>query len=231
MTDKPPPRHETDPAPEHPENWHGRKIITETDLVSAFPTQDAAASRRKVKWRRVRHGVVLIVLLLALVAAVYVAMGISRGDIKIAALQPEPKPTPTCPQGPFSYTDAKTITVDVYNSTGKSGLASSTAEVLKERGFTIGAVDNKRAFVDGSTAVVVSGPEGLDEAYTVQQNIPGTTFKVDERTDDSVSVILGVTYTTLVDVKALSTEPGALSCPHLEPDPDPSASTKAPAKP
>ncbi|GAA1337373.1 LytR C-terminal domain-containing protein [Arthrobacter roseus] len=231
MTDKPPPRHETDPAPEHPENWHGRKIITETDLVSAFPDEDAASSRRKITWRRVRHGIVLIVLLLALVTAVFVAMGISRGDIKIAALQTEPTPTSTCPQGPFSYTEAKTITVNVYNSTGQSGLASSTAEILKERGFTIGAVDNKRAFVDGSTAVVVAGSEGLDEAFTVQRNIPNTTFKVDARTDDSVSVILGVTYTTLVDVEALSLEPGALSCPHLEPDPDPSTSTKAPAKP
>lgn len=235
MNDKPPRRHEKDPAPEHPENWHGVKIITETDLLSAFPDDGAVATRRKVKWRRVRHGIVLIVLLLALVAAVFVAVGISRGEIKIAALQPDPKPTPTCPEGPFSYTATKDVTVNVYNSTGKDGLASSTSEALKKRGFTIGAVDNKQASVEASTAVVVAGSEGLDEAFTVQRNIPGTTFKMDDRTDGSVSVMLGMSYKELVDVKAISKEPGALSCPHLEPDPEPSTSTnpstKAPAKP
>ncbi len=231
MNDKHPHRHEIDPPPEHPENWHGHKIITETDLLSAFPDDDAPTEKHKTKWRRIRHGIVLVVLLLALVAAVFVAMGIARGDIKIAALEPDPKPTPTCPAGPFSYTETKDVTVNVYNSTGKSGLASSTSEALKKRGFTIGAVDNKRAYVKGSTAIVVAGPEGLDEAFTVQRNIPGTTFKLDERPDDSVSVILGVTYTELVDAKAISKEPGALSCPHLEPEPDPTTSTKAPAKP
>lgn len=224
MTENSPHRHENGPTSQHPQEWHGQKIITETDLHRAFPDDDAAA--RRLKFRRIRHGMVLIILVAAVVAAVFVAVGIFRGEIRIAALQPRATPPPSCPAGKFAYVPGKDVSINVYNGTQRPGLATSTAALLKHRAFRIGAVGNAPGGTPdtgGATALVVAGPEGFDEAFTVQQNIPGTSFSQDDRADASVSVILGPSYARLVDATTVQTDSGTLSCPNLVPPAVPSA--------
>ncbi|MGW8849910.1 LytR C-terminal domain-containing protein [Streptomyces xiamenensis] len=48
--------------------------------------------------------------------------------------------------------EPKTITVNVYNATARTGLAQQTADALAERGFTIGTVDNAPEELDGKVA-------------------------------------------------------------------------------
>lgn len=211
MPEQPPQPHETGDPKKNPVEWHGHRIVTEKDLDTTFEETEEI-ERPQVYMRRLRHGVVLGLLVVLLTAAVFVALGISRGDIRIAALEPDPVPTSTCPAGPFEYQDPAAITVNVFNSTRVSGLAGSTANVLAERAFTVGAVDNRDVNREGMTAIVASGPAGYANAFTLQRTIPNTVYIEDERTDESVDVVLGSGFENLVPTEEVDEEPGGLSC-------------------
>ncbi|MEO3752745.1 LytR C-terminal domain-containing protein [Streptomyces sp. B6B3] len=63
--------------------------------------------------------------------------------------QPAAEPERTLPE---ELPEPKTITVNVYNATKRTGLAQQTADALAERGFVIGEVDNAPASLDGKVA-------------------------------------------------------------------------------
>ena len=93
------PRHQRAQAKQDPTEWHGQRIVTETDLGAVF-TEDDDDRHRRVSMRKVFHGVVLILLVGLVSAAVYVALGVARGDISTGAPEPVPEPTSTCPAWP-----------------------------------------------------------------------------------------------------------------------------------
>ncbi|THJ65795.1 LytR family transcriptional regulator [Arthrobacter echini] len=196
-----------------PREWHGQTIVTETDLSSTFETDDAA-DRRRTSRRRIRHGVVLVVLAGLLATAVYVAVGLARGDISFDALEPSPRPSPTstCPAGPFELQDASSITVDVFNSTTIGGLAGTAAEQLRERAFAVREIGNQDVGPRGMTALIVAGEGGRANAFTVQRVIPEAIFVPDEREDRTVDVILGSAYEGLVEPDAVDATPAGLFC-------------------
>ena len=211
MTDQPPHRHETKKSKKNPIEWHGHRIVTENDLDYVF-ADTGDVERPHIYMRRLRHGVVLVVLVALLAAAVFVAIGINRGDIRIAALEPDPAPTYTCPEGPFEVQSPSAVTVNLYNSTTIDGLAGVVGESLQARAFVVGAVGNRTVNRVGMTAIVVSGPAGYANAFTVQRQIPGTTFVEDERTDATVDVVVGSGFEALIAEDALDTTPGGLVC-------------------
>ncbi|MGV0109604.1 LytR C-terminal domain-containing protein [Arthrobacter sp. CP30] len=211
MTEEDSPRRQRAQAKRDPTEWHGHRIVTETDLGAVFQ-EDDAARRRRASMRRIRHGVVLVVLIGLLAAAVYVALGIARGDISVGTAEASPEPTSTCPAGPFDYQDPSAITVNVFNSTTIDGLATTAADQLRGRAFAVRDIGNRQVGSTGMTAIIVSGEGGRANAFTVQRTIPDSLYVADEREDRTVDVIVGSSYTGIVPPEGVDITPAALRC-------------------
>ncbi|WP_299166454.1 LytR C-terminal domain-containing protein [uncultured Arthrobacter sp.] len=195
----------------NPIEWHGHRIVTENDLETVF-ADDGNVERPHIYMRRLRHGVVLVLLLALLTAAVLFALALARGDIQLTASEPSPSPVSACPAGPFNLVDPATITVNVLNSTSIAGLAGNASAALEERGYTVSAIGNRSVAQTNMTAIVVSGPAGYAQAFTLQRTIPGTVYVEDERPDATVDVVLGSEYEALVPAEEINAEPGGLVC-------------------
>ncbi|WP_240615190.1 LytR C-terminal domain-containing protein [Arthrobacter ruber] len=198
-------------AKRDPTEWHGHRIVTETDLGAVFE-EDDAERRRRMSRRRIRHGVVLVLLVGLLAAGVFLAVGLARGDISIGASEPTPTPTSTCPAGPFDYQDPSAITVNVYNSTSIDGLAGAAADQLRGRAFAVRDIGNRQVDAAAVTAVIVSGEGGRANAFTLQRTLPGSVYRADEREDRSVDVIVGSSFAGLVPPEGVDITPAGLSC-------------------
>ena len=105
------------------------------------------------------------------------------------------------------------ITMNVYNTTFRTGLASTVAKDLKGRGFKIKDVSNDpQKTLQMGTALIRYGEEGDLAAKIVAQHLPGATLRKDERAGTSVDVVIGNAYTALVpeaDVPAPAPRPKA----------------------
>ncbi|WP_068261766.1 LytR C-terminal domain-containing protein [Janibacter limosus] len=88
------------------------------------------------------------------------------------------------------------IKVNVYNTTWQEGLASQAAGDLKERDFTIGKTGNdpQMSFLEDEVAIIRFGPEGQRSAKRLAQQISGVQLQKDDRTDATVSLVLGNKY-------------------------------------
>ncbi|MDQ0737012.1 LytR C-terminal domain-containing protein [Arthrobacter agilis] len=222
------PRRQRAEAKRDPTEWHGHRIVTETDLGAVFE-EDDAARRRRSSMRRIRHGVVLVVLVGLVAAGVVVALGLARGDISLGSAEAIPKPTSTCPTGPFDYQDPSAITVNVYNSTTIDGLAGAAAEQLRSRAFAVRDIGNREGGSSARTAIIVSGEGGRANAFTVQRAFPDSIYVADEREDRTVDVILGTAYAGLVPPERVDITPAGLTCaPEDGATPTPSPAPTAP---
>jgi hypothetical protein len=90
------------------------------------------------------------------------------------------------------------VTVNVYNSTARPGLAQSVASTLEKQGFSVGAVDNDPLgrTVNG-VGEIRHGRGGGAAAVIAAARLPGVTLVLDERLDGSVDLVLGHTFRTL----------------------------------
>ncbi|MBG6224969.1 hypothetical protein IWX63_001534 [Arthrobacter sp. CAN_A2] len=226
MSEQGSPRHQRAQAKRDPTEWHGQRIVTETDLGAVF-TEDDADRRHRMSMRRIRHGVVLVLLVGLVAAAVYVAIGIARGDISTGVPEAVPEPTSTCPAGPFDYQDPSAITVNVYNSTSIDGLAGIAAGQLRGRAFAVREIGNRPVGPTGMTAIIVSGEDGRANAFTLQRTIPDSIYVADEREDRTVDVILGSAYAGVIPPERVDVTPAGLAC---APEEGPTA-TPAPTAP
>ena len=190
---------------------HGHHVVTGPELRATFEAERDADDTVRVR-RRVLHGVVLVLLIGLIVAAIITALAIINGRLKIPSAGPAEKSVSTCPAGTFDYTPADKINLNVYNSTSRPGLARSVADEFLARKFLVGAVANVEPSYRG-VAAVVSGAAGQSAAFTVQRNLPGTDYFQDGRTDGSVDVILSQDYAALTPAELVDQTPGTLSCP------------------
>ena len=162
--------------------------------------------------RRVLHGAVLVLLVGLIAAGIIVALAVINGRLKIPSAEPAPTPVSSCPASTFDYTPTDKVSVNVFNSTSRAGLARSVADELLARKFVVGNVSNTSPGYRG-VAAVVSGPAGQAAAFTVQRNLQGSDYFQDGRNDASVDVILSQDYTALVPPELVDQTPGKLSCP------------------
>ena len=97
-----------------------------------------------------------------------------------------PAPPPTPPT-------LKEFTVNVYNTTWRSGLAKTTLTELASRGFTPGEQGNDPdgSFLPGEVAVIRYGPDADLAAALVARHLPGATLSMVQRDTMTIDVVLG----------------------------------------
>lgn len=143
----------------------------------------------------------MAVVVLGVVAAGLVAAGLYLGVIGAPTAKVQitgPAPCTTTSARPL---DPRRVKVNVYNATGRAGLAAATADRLRARRFVVGDVANdpKRSKVTGS-ALIRYGRKGSAGAKLVATQVAGATLKADKRTDAGVDLVLGATFSTLTPV-------------------------------
>ena len=74
------------------------------------------------------------------------------------------------------------------------------------------SVGNRSVGQTNMTAIIVSGPSGYAQAFTLLRTIPGTIYVEDERPDATVDVVLGSEFEALVPAEEVNAEPGGLVC-------------------
>jgi hypothetical protein len=110
------------------------------------------------------------------------------------------------------------ITVNVFNATTRSGLAKTTADELKKRGFKVGQVGNAPAQFDkkvAGTGVLVGVPAASGTSLSVLGvQLPGAARKMDAaRKDASVDLIIGNGFRALAAPADATKALAALSVP------------------
>jgi hypothetical protein len=109
---------------------------------------------------------------------------------------PAPEPVPAGGEG-LTITPAQ-VTVNVLNGTGTTGLAATVAEALQAQGFGVGTVGNEPGTVNQS--VVRHGPNAGEHARTVAAAVPGAVLQPSDAIGDTVQLVIGPGYTTVVPV-------------------------------
>nr|WP_218859917.1 LCP family protein [Petropleomorpha daqingensis] len=91
-----------------------------------------------------------------------------------------------------------TITVDVLNGTGTTGLAGQVADQMRAQGFAVGAVGNEPGAV--SQTLVRFGPNVAEQARTVAAAVPGAVLQPSDSIGDAVQLVLGPGFSSVVPV-------------------------------
>ncbi|MFF8384015.1 LytR C-terminal domain-containing protein [Streptomyces kanasensis] len=120
------------------------------------------------------------------------------------------------------------ITVNVYNATPRSGLAKTTADELKKRGFAIGKVGNAPVTYDKKVpgaGILLGAPGAAKGAFPVLgTHLKGATTRTDARATADVDLIIGTGFRTLAAPQDATAAMTALL------HPAPKTSTCAPEK-
>src|SRR4051812_29675063 len=91
------------------------------------------------------------------------------------------------------------ITVDVLNGTGTTGLAGQVADLIRAQGFGVGTVGNEPGTV--SQTLVRFGPAVQEQARTVAASVPGAELQPSDSIGNAVQLVLGPGYTGVVPVQ------------------------------
>ncbi|MET7300238.1 LytR C-terminal domain-containing protein [Embleya sp. NPDC005575] len=152
--------------------------------------------------RRRRRMPVVIAIVVGLVVLATAGWGVYHftsddgGDKAAACPSPTASASPATP--PVALPEPKTITVNVYNATKRTGLAKTVGDALKARGFLIGKVTNDPLNQPiAATAEIRHGFPGTTPAKVVAAQVAASTGKEDQRTDGSVDLVIGDGWTDL----------------------------------
>jgi LytR cell envelope-related transcriptional attenuator len=112
----------------------------------------------------------------------------------------------------------RTITVNVYNATTRSGLALSTSLELAARGFHTAKVANDPAKkIIAASAEIRYGPKGALAAKIVAAQVIGAVLVPDHRADATVDFVLGEGYAALATPAQAKAAIAALATPSASP--------------
>ncbi|MFD3521691.1 LytR C-terminal domain-containing protein [Streptomyces sp. NPDC058653] len=112
------------------------------------------------------------------------------------------KPTPSASKAAVkTLPKPAQIKVNVYNATPRAGLAKTTADELKKRGFVIGKVGNAPAKYDKKipgTGILLGAPAAADGPLTVLGvQLKGVKSEHDTRTTKDVDLLIGTAFKSL----------------------------------
>ncbi|MCO1337480.1 hypothetical protein BJH93_01010 [Kocuria polaris] len=207
---------------EDPRRWQDQRIVLQDDLmeIKAETHDPELVDSPEHFRRRLWHGIVLTFVFLLVVAVGITAYLVLARKVELPFLPMGPEETTAaqddnaCPAGEFEYLSHGDVTFDVYNGSLQPGLAGDVRDRLVKRGFVSGRVGNQQLSNRGAvSAIVVSGPDGRDEALTMQRHLPGSTYAFDSRLGDGhVVVVLGEAYDGVTKGSKLDRDPGPLTC-------------------
>lgn len=160
-----------------------------------------------VSLARVRSLIVIGVL--ALIAAITVVWAIAT-DSQTGSL------AGSCTTAQPSIPAPKAVKVRVYNGTDQLGLANQVRDKLRKRGFQVIAVGNDPQEEPISVSAQIRyGTTGAGAAELLQASVPGSQIIDDARTDSSVDLVLGTSFTDLTPEKEVSIELKKIGPPQL----------------
>lgn len=184
--------------------------------------------------RRAQGGVKpisVILLVLAMIALFAAGFGLSRlisgRTSSASASTPAPKPCVTVTVTPgASLPKPKAVTVNVYNSTDTAGLAKKTAAELKDRGFTIGTVDNDPLgnVVKGVAEIRYSAASRA-QAQLLEIYLPGAKLVKSDTAGEGIDLAIGPKFGAVLSNAQVE---GALTSPSPSPS-GPGCASNAPA--
>lgn len=95
---------------------------------------------------------------------------------------------------------AASVTVNVFNTTPREGLATTVGKELRDRGFKTDRVGNDPlgSFNPDLIAIVRYGAKGEPGARRTAMSVKGAKMVQDGRTDESVDLVLNNKFTSLV---------------------------------
>ena len=166
----------------------------------------ASIHRRR---RRRRAAITLTLVALVLLGTFTYAAAYFQGWVGTRA--PKIVASPSCqPVTPVEALTPRAVTVNVYNSTDRVGLAGSVAKALRTQGFKVVDVANDPLGrpISG-VGEIRSGSDGAAGATLVAARLAGAKVVLDSRTDATVDLVLGKTFRVLsVPPKVAPTKPG-----------------------
>ncbi|MBM6404502.1 LytR C-terminal domain-containing protein [Phycicoccus sp. CSK15P-2] len=175
--------------------------------MSEYTTESprSVAARQRRRRALITIGVVLLGLFFAFWYGLsYYQADEQRRDSRVAA--------PTCQPFDPDVLLPEDVTVDVFNSTKRNGLAASTAKAIEGRGFAIGKIANDPR--DGKAPAVAEvrhGPAGEAQAKLVMTVMPeGTELVAVDRKGNGVAVAVGTKFKNLAPA---ATPSGLPTCP------------------
>ncbi len=90
------------------------------------------------------------------------------------------------------------VTINVYNATNRDGLATSVAKSLRRQGFKVHTIANDPlAKKLSGVGEVRHGPTGAAGATLAAMTLPGAAVVLDDRTDNTVDIVLGDRFSAL----------------------------------
>jgi hypothetical protein len=158
-----------------------------------------------------RQAVVFGVLLASLALAGLGAAAVYTDTLSVPFLArdfstPEPTAGSTviapCPPVGTMPIAATSVTVNVYNGSGRAGLAGRTLADLVARGFVAGATGNSPEPVRGAGRISY-GTAGVAAAYALRDHVPTAELVLDQRADGTVDFAVGEGFDGLVDLEEL----------------------------
>lgn len=205
--------------------FHGRATITGGFMSGMREGAVRIAPRRYRRRRPTWHIVVAIAAAVLVVAGLI--FGIAKmltgsGEPEVVTATPNPSPCVTVMVSPAESLPAiARVRVNVYNGTKTPGLAGTTAQTLRARGFTIKDVGNAVGNRDiTGVGELRYGPKGKASAELLEYYFPGATLIPDGRSKRVVDVIIGSGYTAVVDDATVAAKkasptpsPSGLGCP------------------
>jgi len=93
--------------------------------------------------------------------------------------------------------DSSVVTVNVYNTGGKRGLAATLSTQLKGKGFNIDKVANSTQVIAGT--LIIGGAADAPEVQLVANFFPDSQTESDGRTDHTVDVLVNDDFGTFDD--------------------------------
>ena len=158
----------------------------------------ASIHRRR---RRRRAAITLTLVGLMMLGTFAYAAAYFQGWVGDKAPKPAASPAAPACHGvtPTPALEPSAVTINVYNATNRRGLAASVAKSLRTQGFKVAKVANDPLGkqIDG-VGEVRHGQAGAVGASLAATRLSGAKVVPDERTDDTVDLVLGNKFTALV---------------------------------
>jgi hypothetical protein len=137
----------------------------------------------------------------------------------VGSRTPKPVASPACQVAPpVVALTPRAVTINVYNSTDRSGLAASVAKSLRTQGFTIADIANDPLGRPvAGVGEIRHGSTGAAAAAMASKRLSGAKLVLDGRPDASVDLVIGTNF------RALSVPPKVAPAKPGKPQPTPSS--------